>query len=49
MLNKDSFENLRRFKKNMVKKQKFVGMILYDGENTVTFGECLLESPINVL
>jgi hypothetical protein len=48
-LNSDMFKHLRWFKKNMVKDKGFVGIVLYTGQNVVSFGENLYAVPINNL
>jgi predicted AAA+ superfamily ATPase len=47
MVNKDSFKHLKWFRDNMIKKQKFVGIVFYSGENIVPFGDDLWALPIS--
>ena len=49
MVNMDSFKHLKWFRQNMLKKQKFCGIVLYSGENILRFGEGLWALPINSL
>lgn len=44
-VSKDDFKHLKWFKENLVKDKKFIGIILYSGENTLSFGEDLLAVP----
>lgn len=44
-VSKDDFKYLKWFKENLAKDKKFIGIILYSGENTLSFGEDLLAVP----
>ncbi len=44
-VSKDGFKHLKWFKENLAKDKKFIGIILYSGENTLSFGEDLLAVP----
>jgi predicted AAA+ superfamily ATPase len=45
----DSFKHLKWFNNNLAKKRKFTGIVLYTGENVVSFGENMWAVPINSL
>lgn len=49
VVNSDSFKHLKWFKEKMAKKQKFIGVVFYTGENIVSFGEGLWAVPIDVM
>jgi hypothetical protein len=43
---KDDFNNIVWFKENLAKEKKFKGVILYSGEDTISFGKDLIATPI---
>jgi hypothetical protein len=45
----DDFKHIKWFKENLVKDRRFVGVILYSGENTIRFGENLYAVPTAAL
>ncbi len=49
LISKDHFKHLKWFKNNLAKDKKFVGIVLYSGENVVPFGENMFAIPINNL
>jgi len=48
-LSNDSAKHLKWFKNNIAKDKKFIGIILYTGENAIPFGENLFAVPMNNL
>lgn len=48
-VSKDDFKHLEWFKENLAKDRKFIGIILYSGENTISFGEDMLAVPTSCL
>lgn len=49
LISRDYFKHLKWFKNNLAKDKHFVGIVLYSGENVVSFGEDLFAVPINNL
>lgn len=49
LISRDHFKHLKWFKNNLVKDKHFVGIVLYSGENVVSFGEDMYAIPINNL
>lgn len=49
LISRDHFKHLKWFKNNLAKDKHFVGIVLYSGENVVSFGEDLFAVPINNL
>ena len=49
LISKDYFKHLKWFKNNLAKDKNFVGIVLYSGENVVSFGENMFAVPINNL
>jgi predicted AAA+ superfamily ATPase len=45
-ISKDDFKHIIWFKNNIVKNQNVVSIILYSGENTVSFGDGLVAVPL---
>jgi predicted AAA+ superfamily ATPase len=45
----DSFKHMKWFSSNMAKEHRFTGIVLYTGENIVSFGERMWAVPINCL
>lgn len=48
-VSKEDFRHIKWFKENLVKDKKVIGVVLYSGENTVSFGENLLAVPLAAL
>ena len=48
-ISKDHFKHLKWFNNNLVKNKTFTGIVLYSGENVVSFGDNLYAVPINNL
>ncbi len=48
-VSRKSFKHLKWFRDSLVKKQKFIGVILYMGDEVLSFGENLWAVPINSL
>jgi predicted AAA+ superfamily ATPase len=48
-ISKDDFKHITWFKNNIVKNQNPVSIILYSGENTVSFGDGLVAVPMAAL
>jgi len=48
-ISKDSFKNLRWFKENLAKDKSFIGIVLYTGAYSLSFGENFWALPINAL
>ena len=48
-VNMSSFQHLQWFKNNMLGSTKFVGVVLYAGENILRFGERMWAVPISAL
>ena len=48
-VSKEDFKHLEWFKDNLVKDKKFTGIILYSGENTLSFGNNMLAVPTTCL
>jgi predicted AAA+ superfamily ATPase len=48
-VDKSSFKHLSWFKENMAKNQKFIGIVLYTGENVLSFGKDLFALPISCI
>ncbi len=48
-ISNDQFKHIKWFRDNLVKDKDFIGIILYTGQNTVSFGENLFAVPINNL
>ncbi|MDY6793436.1 MAG: ATP-binding protein [Thermodesulfobacteriota bacterium] len=46
---KSDFNHIRWFQKNLVKKQKFIGIVLYTGEFPASFGDNLWAIPFSLL
>lgn len=44
-VSKEDFKHLEWFKDNLAKDKKFMGIILYSGENTLSFGNNMLAVP----
>ena len=44
-ISKDDFKHLEWFRNNLAKNKKFIGVILYSGENTISFGEDMIAVP----
>jgi len=49
VVNKRSFKHLNWFKDNLAKERKFKAVVLYTGDNIVSFGEDKWAVPINAL
>lgn len=49
VVDKSSFKHLCWFRDNMMKQKKFIGIVLYSGENIIPFGKDLWALPINSL
>lgn len=49
LISKEHFKHLKWFKNNLAKDKKFVGIVLYSGENVVPFDENMFAIPINNL
>jgi predicted AAA+ superfamily ATPase len=48
-LSQDSFKHLKWFRDNMAGKHTFIGIVLYTGENVLSFGSDMWAVPISVL
>lgn len=48
-VSKEQFKHLKWFKENIVKNRNFIGIVLYTGEQVVTFGENMYAVPMNNL
>ncbi|HRA43266.1 MAG TPA: ATP-binding protein [Gammaproteobacteria bacterium] len=48
-VSRDSFKHLKWFRDNIAKKKRFVGVVLYTGEQIASFGEAMWAIPMNVL
>jgi predicted AAA+ superfamily ATPase len=48
-ISKDDFKHIVWLKNNIVKNNKIISIILYSGENTVSFGDDLIATPIATL
>lgn len=48
-LSNNSYKHLKWFKNNIAKNKKFIGIILYTGENAIPFGENFFAVPMNNL
>jgi hypothetical protein len=48
-VNKDDFKHIKWFQKNLVKKQEFIGVILYTGQYPASFGHNLWAIPFGLL
>ena len=48
-ISKDYFKHLKWFQNNLAKDKSFMGIILYSGENVLSFGDNLYAVPINNL
>ena len=46
---KKNFNHIRWFQKNLIKKQKFIGIVLYTGEFPASFGDNLWAVPFGLL
>ena len=46
---KEQFKHIKWFKENLAKNKNFIGIVLYTGEQVVSFGENMLAVPINNL
>lgn len=44
-VSKEDFKHLEWFKNNLAKDRKFIGIILYSGENTISFGKDMIAVP----
>lgn len=44
-ISKEDFKHMEWFKNKLVKDKKFIGIILYSGENTLSFGEDMVAVP----
>lgn len=44
-IGKEDFKHLKWFKENLAKDKKFIGIVLYSGENTLHFGEDMVAVP----
>lgn len=49
VVNKSSFKHLIWFRDNAIKDNDFIGVVLYTGEHTLSFGDGLWAVPINTL
>lgn len=49
MVSANDFKHLKWFKNNIANNQKFVGIILYTGEQITSFGEGMLAVPMSIL
>ena len=48
-IGKEDFKHLKWFKENLAKGKKFIGIVLYSGENTLHFSEDMVAAPIACL
>jgi len=48
-ISRDSFKHLRWFRENIAKDRKFIGVILYTGDQLASFGDSMWAVPMNVL
>jgi predicted AAA+ superfamily ATPase len=48
-VSKSDFKHIEWFKKNLAGKNKFTGIVLYSGEDTLSFGKGMLAVPIAAL
>lgn len=46
---KEQFKHMKWFKENLTKGKSFTGIVLYTGENVISFGENMLAVPMNNL
>jgi predicted AAA+ superfamily ATPase len=46
---KEDFKHIKWFRENLVKDKKSIGVVLYSGENSVSFGKNLFAIPISIL
>jgi len=48
-VNADHFKHIKWFREHMAKDRRFIGVVLYTGENVLPFGEGLWAVPINLM
>ena len=48
-ISRSDFKHLQWFKDNIAINQKFIGIVLYTGEQIASFGEPMWAVPINIL
>ena len=48
-INQNSFKDLEWFDKNIAKEKSFIGVVLYTGENILSFGKNMYAVPISYL